>query len=244
MAGVPIALMNPAPMDAGLPLGLALLDPARLGSGLVASGLIGLGIIGAGQVSSAPAGSSAIRSGLTLDADDGAAQASSDPIDAVAIRFEDFYATHRDELARALGLALRDSALGAEAADEAFARACQRWGQVGAYANPQGWVFRVGLNWARSWLRRVQRERERRPLLARPHSTEDRERDIDLERAMETLNDAHRAVIVARFYLDWSVAETAEALGVATGTVKSRLSRGLEHLREVLEPAPDDEDGS
>ena len=152
----------------------------------------------------------------------------------VAARFDDFYSSHRDDMARALGLALRDAELGAEAADEAFARACQRWGIVSAYANPQGWVYRVGLNWARSWMRRARRERERRPLLAQPHAIEDRPRDLDLEHALDSLNDAHRAVIVARFYLDWSVAETATALGIASGTVKSRLSRGLEQLRAVL----------
>ena len=175
---------------------------------------------------------------LTVGVAEGGSRTETAPLDAVAVRFEDFYAVHRDELARALGLALRDGELGAEAADEAFARACQRWGQVSAYANPQGWVFRVGLNWARSWLRRVRRERERQPLLAQAHATEDGARDVDLERALATLNDAHRAVIVARFYLDWSVAETAEALGVAEGTVKSRLSRGLEQLRDVLDPEP------
>ena len=157
--------------------------------------------------------------------------------DSVVVRFDDFYAAHRDEMARALGLALRDAALGSEAADEAFARACQRWPQVSAYANPQGWIYRVGMNWARSWLRRVRRERERRPLLAQPHSVEDKARDLDLERALATLSDSHRAVIVARFYLDWSVEETAAALGVAKGTVKSRLSRGLDQLRSALEPA-------
>ena len=239
MAGAPIALMNPASMNARLPLGVSRLDSALMGSGL-----IGPGFIGSGQVSSELVGSGTIRSGLTLSAAEGASQAPSAPVDAVAVRFEDFYATHRDELARALGLTLRDSALGAEAADEAFARACQRWGQVSSYANPQGWIFRVGLNWARSWLRRVRRERERRPLLAQPHAAEDRARDLDLERALETLNDAHRAVIVARFYLDWSVAETADALGVAEGTVKSRLSRGLDQLRDMLERAPDEGEGS
>lgn len=181
-----------------------------------------------------------LGAGLTVGAAEGAPDTESIRFDAVAIRFEDFYAAHRDEMARALGLALRDASLGAEAADEAFARACQRWGQVSTYTNPQGWIFRVGLNWARSWLRRVRRERERRPLLAQPHSTEDRTRDLDLERALETLNDAHRAVIVARFYLDWSVDETAAALGIASGTVKSRLSRGLEQLRGVLESAQDE----
>lgn len=224
MAGAPIALTIPAVMSLGL----------RFDASLMAVPLAESGTIGSG----------AIRSGLTVSAAEGTPATGAGPIDAVAVRFEDFYANHRDELARALGLALRDSALGAEAADEAFARACQRWGQVSAYANPQGWVFRVGLNWARSWLRRVRRERERRPLLAQPHATEDRARDVDLERALATLNDSHRAVIVARFYLDWSVAETADALGIATGTVKSRLSRGLEQLRDVLETAADEEDGS
>lgn len=187
-----------------------------------------------------PIGSLLFGKGHVASAAEGAARATPARYEAVVIRFEDFYADHRDEMARALGLALRDAALGAEAADEAFARACQRWGQVSSYSNPQGWVYRVGLNWARSWLRRIRRERERRPLLAQLHATEDRTPDLDLERAIETLNDAHRAVIVARFYLDWSVAETAEALGIAPGTVKSRLSRGLEQLRDVLEAARDE----
>ncbi len=239
MAGAPIAAMNLALMDAGLPFTASRLDSALMGSGLIGSVPMDSGLVGSELM-----GSGTIRTGLTVSAAEGVSGTGAAPLDAVAMRFEDFYAAHRDELARALGMALRDSALGTEAADEAFARACQRWGQVSAYANPQGWVFRVGLNWARSWLRRVRRERERRPLLAQPHATEDRARDVDLDRALATLNDAHRAVIVARFYLDWSVAETAEALGIAAGTVKSRLSRGLEQLRDVLEAAPDPQDGS
>ena len=234
MAGAPIALTIPAVMSAGLPFTASRLDSALISSVPVDSGLVCSELMGSGT----------IRTGLTVNVAESAAGTGAAHVDAVAMRFEDFYAAHRDEMARALGLALRDAALGAEAADEAFARACQRWGQVSSFANPQGWVFRVGLNWARSWLRRVRRERERRPLLAQPHSTEDRPRDLDLEQALSTLNDAHRAVIVARFYLDWSVAETADALGIAAGTVKSRLSRGLEQLRDVLEAAPEEGEGS
>ena len=234
MAGTRAAAMNLTVMDAALPL-----RASRLDSTLTGCGFIGSRPKGSWLVASDLTGSGTLRSGLTVSIAEGASGTGAARLDAVALRFEDFYSAHRDELVRALGLALRDAALGAEAADEAFARACQRWGQVSTYANPQGWVFRVGLNWARSWLRRVRRERERRPLLAQPHATEDRPRDLDLERALSTLNDAHRAVIVARFYLDWSVAETAEALGIAAGTVQSRLSRGLEQLRDVLEAAPE-----
>jgi RNA polymerase sigma-70 factor (ECF subfamily) len=42
-------------------------------------------------------------------------------------------------------------------------------------------------------------------------------------------------VIVCRVLLDLSTAETADVLGISEGTVKSRLSRGLGALRQVLE---------
>ena len=38
-----------------------------------------------------------------------------------------------------------------------MARAYQRWGHVSTLDNPGGWVYRVGLNWSLSLLRRVKR---------------------------------------------------------------------------------------
>ncbi len=43
-----------------------------------------------------------------------------------------------------------------------------------------------------------------------------------------------REVLVCRYLLDATVAETAAALGIAEGTVKSAASRGLEQLRQLL----------
>jgi RNA polymerase sigma-70 factor (ECF subfamily) len=50
--------------------------------------------------------------------------------------------------------------------------------------------------------------------------------------ALERLPDDARLVLACRFLLDLSEAETAAALGVRRGTVKSRTSRALERLRE------------
>ena len=52
-----------------------------------------------------------------------------------------------------------------------------------------------------------------------------------LMEALAELPDRARAVVVLRFWEDYSVAQTAEALGVSQGTVKSQTSRALGMLR-------------
>jgi len=156
------------------------------------------------------------------------------PAPLTASEFDVFYRLHRDRLARALSMSLRDVQLGTDAVDEAFARACQRWSAVREYRNPEGWVYRVAMNWARSWLRRKRRERDKQPLVAVADRSHDKTIDVDLQRAIERLSDEHRDVVVSRYFLEWSVGETAVALEIAEGTVKSRLSRALSILERDL----------
>ncbi|PPK64770.1 SigE family RNA polymerase sigma factor [Actinokineospora auranticolor] len=56
----------------------------------------------------------------------------------------------------------------------------------------------------------------------------------EVTRALGGLPARMRAVLVLRFFDDLSEAETAAALGVSAGTVKSQTSRGLERLRALL----------
>jgi RNA polymerase sigma factor (sigma-70 family) len=55
-----------------------------------------------------------------------------------------------------------------------------------------------------------------------------------LVRALRELPQVQREVLACRYLLDATVAETAEALGIAEGTVKSAASRGLDQLRVQL----------
>jgi RNA polymerase sigma factor (sigma-70 family) len=55
-----------------------------------------------------------------------------------------------------------------------------------------------------------------------------------LVRLLRQLPDVQREVLVCRYLLDATVTETAAALGVAEGTVKSAASRGLDQLRQIL----------
>ncbi len=53
--------------------------------------------------------------------------------------------------------------------------------------------------------------------------------------ALRSLSQAHRQVIVRAYYQDWSVAQIAEELDLAPGTVKSRMHHGMKALRVALQ---------
>jgi RNA polymerase sigma-70 factor (ECF subfamily) len=154
-----------------------------------------------------------------------------------ASSFEAFFTRHHPVLVRALTLALGDVELGRDAASEGFVRALQRWNRVSRYDNAAGWVYRVGLNWARSRRRKTVREVAAHPT---EHTFASPEPDFELATALRSLSVDHRAVVVGRYYLDWSEAKVAAALDIAPGTVKSRLSRALERLNGKLAGPTDD----
>jgi len=153
--------------------------------------------------------------------------------------FTAFYAASHATVAGALTLTIGDASLAAEATDEAMTRAYQRWATVSAYRNPTGWVYRVGLNWARSWFRR--RREVASVWIDQPAATTAMA-DPALDRALAELDVKHRSVVVLRYLLDWSVAATADALDIAPGTVKSRLSRALDLLEVRLRHLDDTRD--
>jgi RNA polymerase sigma factor (sigma-70 family) len=146
--------------------------------------------------------------------------------------FEAFYRAHVDRVYRALAVTLGDPQLAREATDEAMARSYAHWRRVRTLQNPGGWAYRVGLNWATSWWRKVRREL--------PHGPKDvpvpppDPAATAAQEALSRLAFPQRAVVVCRVLLDLSTAETAAVLGIAEGTVKSRCARGRAKLAKVL----------
>lgn len=145
--------------------------------------------------------------------------------------FPSFYQETYRSITRALSATIRDVDLAAEATDEAMARAYANWAKVERYDNPAGWVYRVGLNWAIS----VQRRRSRKAKYPTETVTElPSIVEPGLYRALGNLDPKLRSVVVCRYLFDWTTEQTAEALALRTGTVKSRLHRALDQLANEL----------
>ena len=117
----------------------------------------------------------------------------------------------------------------------AFAKLYLSWDKVQQRDSLDGYVRRILVNehnslWRRSWKKR-EYTAETLPDSAH-HDAYDEGLGADLWDAVQTLPRKARAVVVLRYYEQLSEAETADALGISVGTVKSQASRALATLRE------------
>jgi RNA polymerase sigma-70 factor (sigma-E family) len=145
--------------------------------------------------------------------------------------FDEFVAHRSPALLRTAYLLTGDHALAEDLLQTALAKCWFAWGRIDG--PPEPYVRRaLATTYATWWRRKWRGERPTGTLpesSAEPrHAVEDRDA---LWRALGTLPRRQRAVVVLRYYEDLSEAETAAALGISTGTVKSQAARALAALR-------------
>jgi len=133
-----------------------------------------------------------------------------------------------------------------DAVQEAFLKAFDALPRFREGAPLRPWLLRIVANEARNRRRSAGRRQglalraaEAAPPSSRTEPGPEQlvmaaEERTELLSALNGLRDEDREVLGARFLLDLSEAETAEALGIPRGTVKSRTSRALGRLREAL----------
>jgi RNA polymerase sigma-70 factor (ECF subfamily) len=145
-----------------------------------------------------------------------------------------------DRLYAVARLILRDSDRAQDASQEALIAA---WRDLRGLRDPdrfEPWLRRLLVNAcyreARGQGRRLRAEGRVRPLSDEQSdaSAETADRD-ELSRAFDGLAPEQRALIVLHFYLGLPMHETALALGLPVGTVKSRLHRTLRQMRATLD---------
>jgi RNA polymerase sigma-70 factor (sigma-E family) len=120
-------------------------------------------------------------------------------------------------------------------AQAAFARAYASWGRVRRAGDPDAYVRRIVINEHRARFRKRRVAEELRADVTETASDQQEHRALDdrpaLLDALRALGPRQRAVVVLRYWLDLSEAETAAALNCSVGTVKSQASRALATLR-------------
>lgn len=131
-----------------------------------------------------------------------------------------------------------DVGLAEDLAQTALARAYASWPRVRLAADPDAYVRRIMVNSNRSRFRgrRVPEYLTESP----PDLVVGGEIGVDddaaeLRAALLSLPAGQRAVVVLRYWMDLSEAETAAALGCSVGNVKSQAARALAKLRASAE---------
>jgi RNA polymerase sigma-70 factor (sigma-E family) len=147
--------------------------------------------------------------------------------------FEAFVAARYAALLRTAYLLTGDHHVAEDLLQQTRVRAVGAWGRIDGDPEPYVRTILVRQNVSR-WRVRRWRELTTDQLPERPAGGPDPDDRLLLHRALGTLAPRQRAVIVLRYFEDLTEAQTAEALGIAVGTVKSQARDALRRLREVL----------
>jgi RNA polymerase sigma-70 factor (ECF subfamily) len=133
-----------------------------------------------------------------------------------------------------------------DVAQETFLRLYERGGGYSEEGKLTAYLFRIATNLVHSQGRRTRRWQILRAVLMPPngHHTEPAQQARLLNRELgHQLNEAvlglplrYRAPVVLSQVEGWSYRDIAELVGCREGTVKSRIHRGRQLLREALEP--------
>jgi RNA polymerase sigma-70 factor, ECF subfamily len=159
------------------------------------------------------------------------------------LAFDEFYASFFDRVARTLMLAGADRDPARDATQEAFARALRQWRKVREMDRPDGWVYVVAMNHLRDQWRRSERSRTQAPaidngVVDNTHAVATR---LSVRDAIATLPVRQRQAVVLRYLADLSIADVADAMGCATGTVKATLHQAMRSMRVELDDTEDDD---
>ena len=160
----------------------------------------------------------------------------------------DLLARYQNRLYRYLLRLGRDPATAEDLFQQTWLRVAQSIRQFDPRHNFEAWLFRVARNLAIDHLRRYRPESLDEPLpsgdlpgerVPSPdpgafHALLAGERARRVARALDALPAIHREVLTLRFEEEMKLEEIAEVLGTPLSTVKSRLRRALDSLRERL----------
>lgn len=149
--------------------------------------------------------------------------------------FDSWYEEQHPRVLAALTVASGRPDVAAEATDEAFVRAYERWGRVQRMESPGGWLYRVALNDLRRRCRRQAIERELLRRQPEPPAVEAPPLPAaHVWEAVRSLPDRQRVAVALRYVLDLPESEVARVMGVTRGSVSASLTTARQRLQSQL----------
>jgi RNA polymerase sigma-70 factor (sigma-E family) len=152
--------------------------------------------------------------------------------------FRDFMHSRWPAMVRLAYALTGDQGHAEDVAQAAFARAYASWPKIRRAGNPEGYVRRIVINENRNRFRRhrvAERLTDAPPESGNTDTTRQYDERSALIAALQRLGPRQRAVVVLRYWLGLTEAETAAELNCSVGTVKSQASRALATLRQSAE---------
>jgi RNA polymerase sigma-70 factor (ECF subfamily) len=127
---------------------------------------------------------------------------------------------------------------------EVFIKAYYNMDKFRGDCSIKSWLIRITINVCKDYLKSAYQQKvvpmmefEEDAIVSDDdfEEIENADRNKTIRQAVESLPETYREVVMSVYFNEMSVAETAEALGIAEGTVKSRLSRARDVLKNKLE---------
>jgi RNA polymerase sigma factor (sigma-70 family) len=152
--------------------------------------------------------------------------------------FEGFFRQHFPIVARTVALVVRDFETGQDMAQESFVRLYLRWERMQSVEHARNFVFRVGINLARSHLRRGRQgagwleDSSKATGVDEAAAVADR---LTLAGALASLSGRQRACLALVDYVGLDASSAARLLRIRPSTVRVHLSRGRRVLAQALE---------
>ncbi|GLF96103.1 SigE family RNA polymerase sigma factor [Streptomyces yaizuensis] len=152
--------------------------------------------------------------------------------------FEEYVRTRQEALLRSARRLVPDPIDAQDLLQTALARTYGRWDGIADKSLADAYLRRVMINTRTEWWRA--RKLEEVPTEQLPDARIEDGSDQRADRALlmdvlKVLAPKQRSVVVLRHWEQMSTEETAAALGMSAGTVKSTLHRALARLRQELE---------
>lgn len=152
-------------------------------------------------------------------------------------RFARMVAEYEVPLLRTCCVYLRDCTLAEDAVQETFLKAYKALPAFRGACSEKTWLMRIALNTCRSiqrssWSRLIDRrvDFDALPEQAAPERFD----ACGITQAIQALPIKQREVILLYYYHDMTLAEIAQALGVAVSTVGKRIKQARAHLKRLL----------